>query len=77
MGGPACHLVNKAHPTLIYDHGRPSLPPCQKGSALISAHGRPILPPCRKGSALISDHGMNTSTMSEGIDTYVFHGMNT
>jgi len=28
--------------------------------------------PCKKGSTLISDHGMNTSTMSEGINTYIW-----
>ena len=34
--------------------------------------------PCQKGSTLISDHGMNTSTMSEGLYTYIWScGMNT
>ena len=46
MGGLACHHVRKARPTLISDHGRPSLPPCQKGPALTYDHGRPSLPPC-------------------------------
>ena len=45
--------------------------PCKKGSALIISYHEMNTSPCKKGSALISYHGMNTSTMSEGLNTYI------
>ena len=39
MGGLACHHVGKTLNTYINDHGRPSLPPCRKGSQHL--HQRP------------------------------------
>ena len=38
MGGPACHHAGRLN-IYINDHGRPSLPPCQKGSQHL--HQRP------------------------------------
>ena len=74
MGGPACHHVGKARPTLISDHGRntSNIHVRMAHPTLTSDHGRPNLPPCQKVPALTYDHGeAQPATMSERLSTHI------